>query len=100
MSDLRKPSLDPWWQNKLNGLMEKHFPEIIGHWTLADAWKVDGWDGWNDGTTILFGVYQSGVKFRMCQFPDHKEPTTKPVHPVFEHTGWHNMITEEEPQHG
>jgi len=93
MGDLRRPALSLWWQDRLNDAMEKHFPGIIGHWSLVDAWKVDGW---NDGTTTLCGVYQSGVKFRMCRIPDHGEPTTDPVRPVFEHTGWENPIKDRE----
>ena len=93
MTDLREPSLSPWWQDKLNDLMEQHFPEIIGHWSLVDAWKVDGW---NDGTATLFGVYQSGVKFRLCKFPDYADPTTEPARPILEHTGWHNPINDKE----
>ena len=93
MGDLRKPELSPWWQEKLNAAMEKNFPEIIGHWSLVDAWKEDGW---NDGTTTLFGVYQSGVKFRQCRFPDYGEPTTEAVRPAFRHIGWEGLAEDKE----
>lgn len=94
MGELRKPSLSDWWQDRLNEAMEKHYPEIIGYWSLVDAWKVDGY---NDGTTTLYGVYQRGVNYRLCTFPDYGESKTYPVHPKFEHTGWENPIELEEP---
>ena len=91
MTDLRKPTLSRWWQDRLNNAMEDNFPEVIGCWSLVDAWKTDGW---NDGTTTLFGVYQYGENFRMCSFPDYGKPTTEPVFPVFEHTGWKNPLSD------
>jgi len=93
MSDVRKPSLDAWWQDRLNSAMEDHYPNLIGKYNLVDAWKCDGW---NDGTTTLFGVYQFGTQYRMCSFPDYGEPENVPALPKFEHTGWYNPIKDME----
>jgi hypothetical protein len=92
MTEIKKTVLDNWWQDKLNNLMEKHYPKIIGHYCLVSSWKRDGW---NDGTTTLFGVYQSGTKYRRCSFPDYGVPSSAPVYPTFEHTGWHDAIYDE-----
>lgn len=83
--ELRDRRLNNWWQDKLNAEMEKHFPDIIAHCTLVESYKVDGW---NDGTTTLYGVYQLGVKYTRCVFPDYGEPKAKTVTPVFAHVGW------------
>ena len=91
MNKLRKPSLSPSWQDALNRKMEKHYPRVIENWSLVDAWKQDGW---NDGTTTIFGVYQSGVKYRMCVFPPYGRPSSTPANPIFEHTGWAGPDTE------
>lgn len=97
MAELRKSVLSEWWQDKLNRAMERHYPEIIGNWSLVDAWKVDGY---NDGTTTLFGVYQIGVNYRLCAFPDCGDPRTHPVRPKFEHTGWENPTESKEQSSG
>lgn len=94
MTDLRKSRLDAWWQDKLNSAMEKHYPKIIEAYSLVDAWKRDGW---NDGTTTLFGVYQFGTQYRMCSFPDYGEPENVPAQPKFEHTGWYDPSKDKEP---
>ena len=92
MCDLRKPSLNDWWQDVLNERMGTHYPDVIGFGVLVDSWKRDGW---NDGTTTLFGVYRDneGV-YRECRFPDYGEATSRIVQPRFEHTGW---IDDKEP---
>lgn len=89
MVELRKRGLSNYWQDQLNKRMEKHFPEIIEGFSLVDAWKADGW---NDGTTTLFGVYQFGVSYRLFSFPDYGEPASEAVTPKIEHTGWEGLV--------
>ena len=95
MVEIKKPRLDDWWQDKLNNMMEEHYPEVIGESVLVASWKRDGW---NDGTTALFGVYQLGSLYRRCCFPDYGEPENVPVQPTIEHTGWHVAVTPMEGQ--
>ena len=83
--DLRGGSLSNWWLDKLSDLMEEVYPDIIGHGELIDHWKRDGW---NDGTTTLFGVYRVDGVYRRCSFPDYGEPASETVQPLIEHTGW------------
>ena len=77
--------LDPFWQDSLNAMMEKTFPDVVGDGILVQSWKQDGW---NDGTTTLFGVYMYRDLYTMCVFPDYREPYSRTVKPRFEHTGW------------
>ena len=86
MLELRKPALNARGQERLNQKMEAHYPDVIGLCELADSWKLDGW---NDGTTTLFGVYRDneGV-YRECRFPDYGEATSRVVRPRFEHVSW------------
>ena len=90
MTDFRKGSLSPFWLNALSNRMEQHFPDIIGDGELVDHWKVDGW---NDGTTTLYGVYFHEIYVR-CAFPDYGEPRCEGVTPRFEHTGWKGLDME------
>ena len=83
--ELSEPSLSDWWQDALDKKVEHFYPEVIGNNFLVDSWKTDGW---NDGTTTLYGVYQCGGKYLMCSFPDYMSPSCTEVEPKFEHTGW------------
>jgi hypothetical protein len=93
MVEMRKPKLTGRMQDKLNHLMEEHYPDIIGNWSLVDAWKHEG--GYDDWPITLFGVYQSGVHYRLCSFPDHGTPLMQSVTPKFEHTGWQASVQRE-----
>jgi len=84
-NELRKGSLSSWWIDQLSTQMEKLYPDIIGHYYLVDHWKRDGW---NDGTTTLFGVYEKDGQFVQVSFPDYGDATKDDVTPKFEHTGW------------
>lgn len=88
LPSLKKPSLSGWWLDRLSERMEKHYPDVIGHGVLVDAWKVDGW---NDGTSTLYGVYKIGdsdAGYIQCVFADYSDPVKRQVKPKFEHTGW------------
>tara|TARA_R110002167_G_scaffold145911_1_gene337101 strand:- start:206 stop:475 length:270 start_codon:yes stop_codon:yes gene_type:complete len=83
---LRGITLDDWWQDQLNKEMERHYPETIGQGRLVESYKIDGW---NDGTSTLYGVYEFGGAFYVqCIFADYAEPKHRIVNPVFEHVGW------------
>ena len=82
---LKSGTLSAWWLDRLSELVEINFPDVIGCGELTDHWKVDGW---NDGTTTLFGVYKVGEFYWMCKFPDYAEGESVLVNPKFEHTGW------------
>jgi hypothetical protein len=83
--DIPKKTLKPFWQDSLNAMMEKTFFDVIGDGILVQSWKQDGW---NDGTTTLFGVYLCGAQYVMCVFPDYEKPRSSIVKPRFEHVGW------------
>ena len=80
MTDFRKSQLSERWKDKLNDLMEEHYPDVIGQGLLVDAWEV--------GATEIFGVYQCGEEYLMCSFQDYGEKKSQPVRPIFTHTGW------------
>jgi hypothetical protein len=85
MTKMRLASLSEFWLDELSESMEKHYPQIVGEGKLVDHWKIDGY---NCGTTTLFGVYSIGTTYYQCTFPDYRAPTKKEVTPKFEHTGW------------
>ena len=82
---LRKLDLGGWWQDKLNNAMEQHYPATIGQGKLVDSYKVDGF---NDGTSTLYGVYEFGGAYVQCIFADYAEPKRRIVNPVIKHVGW------------
>ena len=83
---LSKGTLNNFWLDSLSNHMEKHYPDVIGYMVLVDHWKIDGW---NDGTTTLYGVYESdNGGYFLCSFPDYGEPQKKTVTPQYEHVGW------------
>lgn len=82
--ELRSGSLNFPNQHKLSCLMEKTFPDIIGHWELVDHW---GENMIPCGYTI-FGVYRDKDKYVLCKFPEIGSAEMSFVNPIFVHTGW------------
>jgi hypothetical protein len=85
-TSLRKGVLSTFWLKSLVERAEKHFTDVTARGTLVDHWKQDGW---NDGTTTLFGVWNCDGTYYLCAFPDYDTPTKHVVQPRIEHVGWH-----------
>jgi len=82
---LNTDKLDPFWGDMLSDRMERTFPDVIGHGELVRSWKQDGW---NDGTSTIYGVYLVDGVYNLCTFPDYQKPSCIKVVPHFEHAGW------------
>ena len=85
-TSLRAGRLNTFWQDRLRSEFGKHFPLVSQFSKLIDHWKIDGF---NDGTTTIYGVYDIGDKeYWMLTVPDYAEISWAPVVPRIKHVGW------------